>query len=91
MANAGGILGLFMGISLLSFAELVYFMTIRPVCNWLMRLRDQRRIKNAVNAKLPIKGRPSYRKNNVFVLRSEVVKTNQSISGNGPNGIPYLN
>lgn len=39
LATAGGILSLYLGISLLSIAELVYFFTIRPLCNVLMRLR----------------------------------------------------
>ena len=33
MANCGGVLGLFMGVSLLSIIELVYYFTLRLACN----------------------------------------------------------
>lgn len=42
VANAGGILSLYMGISLLSLVELAYFFTMRPLCNYLMRQRNGR-------------------------------------------------
>lgn len=42
IANTGGLLGLFMGFSVISISELFYFMTIRPCCNYL-RLSDERR------------------------------------------------
>lgn len=32
IANAGGLFGLFMGASLLSFVELIYFFTLRLFC-----------------------------------------------------------
>lgn len=32
VANCGGILGLFMGFSLISMAELLYYCTVRPFC-----------------------------------------------------------
>lgn len=41
IANCGGILGLFMGISILSIVEVVYFSTLRIGCS----LRKRRRIK----------------------------------------------
>lgn len=41
IANVGGIMGLFMGVSLLSIVEMVYFSTLRLGCN----LRRRRRIK----------------------------------------------
>lgn len=44
LANCGGLLGLFMGISILSIVELVYFCTIRLMCNLGMRKRRSARI-----------------------------------------------
>ncbi|XP_018575693.2 pickpocket protein 28 [Anoplophora glabripennis] len=35
LSNVGGLLGLFMGFSFLSFVELVYFVTLRFLCNYL--------------------------------------------------------
>lgn len=32
LANTGGLLGLFMGFSVISIIELIYFMTFRPYC-----------------------------------------------------------
>lgn len=32
LANTGGLLGLFMGFSVVSIIELIYFMTFRPYC-----------------------------------------------------------
>lgn len=40
-ANTGGLLGLFMGFSVISIIELLYFMTIRPYCNYL-RISEKR-------------------------------------------------
>lgn len=34
-ANIGGLLGLFMGFSVFSVIEIVYFLSIRPYCNYL--------------------------------------------------------
>jgi hypothetical protein len=36
-ASFGGIVGLTLGSSLLSFVELVYFFTVRPACTLLRR------------------------------------------------------
>ncbi|KAJ8916850.1 hypothetical protein NQ315_005857 [Exocentrus adspersus] len=33
LANVGGLLGLFIGISLLSFFEIIYFLSLRIICN----------------------------------------------------------
>ncbi|KAL1497372.1 hypothetical protein ABEB36_008353 [Hypothenemus hampei] len=33
LANVGGLLGLFIGFSLLSMVELIYFLTLRIICN----------------------------------------------------------
>lgn len=34
LANCGGILGLFLGVSLLSFAEILYYCTLKPFVLW---------------------------------------------------------
>jgi Amiloride-sensitive sodium channel len=39
LANCGGLLGLFMGVSLISILEILYFCTIRLACNLRMRAR----------------------------------------------------
>ncbi|XP_053685966.1 pickpocket protein 28-like [Sabethes cyaneus] len=39
LGTFGGLLGLFMGVSLLSFVEIVYFCTLRPFCVWRRKNR----------------------------------------------------
>lgn len=39
LASCGGFFGLFMGFSILSLVEIIYYSTIRIVCNYLMRKR----------------------------------------------------
>lgn len=39
IANCGGLLGLFMGVSLLSIVEIIYFCTIR----WIYRLKGKKK------------------------------------------------
>lgn len=46
LANCGGLLGLFMGVSLLSIVEIVYFCTLRLICN--LRMRNERRRKASI-------------------------------------------
>jgi Amiloride-sensitive sodium channel len=41
LANCGGLLGLFLGFSIVSILELVYFCTIRLFCNFQMYLQTQ--------------------------------------------------
>lgn len=43
LANCGGLLGLFMGFSLLSLVEMIYFSTLRLACN--LRKRRARKKK----------------------------------------------
>lgn len=38
-ASCGGILGLFMGFSIISFAEIIYYCTIRPLGRYLIKKR----------------------------------------------------
>lgn len=44
LANCGGLLGLFMGISILSFVELFYFCSLRLICNLGMRKKKPSKI-----------------------------------------------
>lgn len=39
LANTGGLLGLFMGFSVVSLIEIFYFMTIRPYCAARMKMK----------------------------------------------------
>uniref|UniRef100_A0A182QC31 Pickpocket n=1 Tax=Anopheles farauti TaxID=69004 RepID=A0A182QC31_9DIPT len=45
IANCGGILGLFMGVSLLSIVEILYYFTMKPLINhWLKRSQNKQKI-----------------------------------------------
>lgn len=44
MANCGGLLGLFMGVSVLSIVEVIYYFTLRLGCT--LRIRRSRRRKS---------------------------------------------
>lgn len=48
LANCGGLLGLFMGVSLLSIVEMIYYCTLRLCCN----LRGRRNRKIAARNKI---------------------------------------
>lgn len=39
----GGLLGLFMGFSVFSIIEVLYFLSIRPYCNYLKNAENRRR------------------------------------------------
>lgn len=43
LANCGGLLGLFMGVSILSIVEMIYYCTLRLCCN----LRDRKNRKRS--------------------------------------------
>lgn len=45
LANCGGLLGLFMGVSLLSIVEIIYFCTLRLCCNLRSRQRRKKRVR----------------------------------------------
>lgn len=42
LASCGGLLGLFMGISILSLFEIIYYLTLRLVCNFRMKRKVQK-------------------------------------------------
>lgn len=44
LANCGGLLGLFMGVSILSLVEIIYYLTIRLFCNLKMRNERKRSV-----------------------------------------------
>ncbi|XP_075163784.1 pickpocket 26 [Haematobia irritans] len=46
LANCGGLLGLFMGVSTLSIVEIVYFCTVRLITNLKMRYRKRKEMVN---------------------------------------------
>lgn len=67
IANCGGILGLFMGVSILSIVEIFYFSTLRIGCS----LRKRRQIKKkrmqqlkALNELNDVNGEPNVEENN---------------------------
>ncbi|EDW17776.1 pickpocket protein 28 [Drosophila mojavensis] len=49
LANCGGLLGLFMGVSTLSIVELVYFCTVRLISNLRMRRKTRKELSQAAN------------------------------------------
>ncbi|KAH8375195.1 hypothetical protein KR200_002252 [Drosophila serrata] len=49
LANCGGLLGLFMGVSMLSIVELIYFCTVRLISNLRMRRKTRKELLQAVN------------------------------------------
>lgn len=44
----GGLLGLFMGFSVISLIELFYFISIRPYCNYLRLSHHRQNISKAI-------------------------------------------
>ncbi|XP_055843608.1 pickpocket protein 28-like isoform X2 [Episyrphus balteatus] len=50
IANCGGLLGLFMGVSILSMVEFVYFFTLRILTNWTNTTKIQENKSNGNNA-----------------------------------------
>lgn len=47
-ANLGGLLGLFMGFSVISIVEVFYFISIRPYCNYLRNLNERRELTKLI-------------------------------------------
>jgi amiloride-sensitive sodium channel len=58
MANVGGLLGLFMGVSILSLIEIIYYLTIRLACNLNLRrlYRNKLRRLSIPSNKDPLSG-----------------------------------
>ncbi|XP_065361239.1 pickpocket protein 28 [Calliphora vicina] len=46
LANCGGLLGLFMGVSTLSIVEIIYFCTVRLITNLKMRRKKRKEMKD---------------------------------------------
>lgn len=59
LANCGGLLGLFMGVSLLSVVEAIYYCTLRLGCN-LRKRRLKKRKRRALNGSQNIDGDARY-------------------------------
>lgn len=53
VANCGGLLGLFMGVSLLSIVEIIYHITLRLCCSL------RKRTTNETNNKISMKSLPA--------------------------------
>ncbi|XP_037814491.1 pickpocket protein 28 [Lucilia sericata] len=49
LANCGGLLGLFMGVSTLSIVEIIYFCTVRLITNLKMRRKKRKEMKTLEN------------------------------------------
>ncbi|XP_073843681.1 pickpocket 26 [Musca autumnalis] len=47
LANCGGLLGLFMGVSTLSIVEIIYFCTVRLITNLKMRFKKRKELTDA--------------------------------------------
>lgn len=45
LAQTGGILGLFLGFSVISLIEIIYFMTLRPITGYLRKRRVDNRLE----------------------------------------------
>lgn len=48
-ANTGGLLGLFMGFSVLSIVEILYFLTLRPLCELIKYKKSIQKKRRSVN------------------------------------------
>lgn len=63
IANCGGILGLFLGVSVISLAEIFYFCTLKPLCGYLQALRKRNNNKRMVRRKRRVWVVEPYRSN----------------------------
>lgn len=55
VASCGGILGLFMGFSVLSFMEIIYYCLVRPTGLFLRNWRTERKTSSGQNEILKVK------------------------------------
>lgn len=51
IANCGGIMGLFLGISMISLVEICYFCTLKPLCVFLQAHKNRKNEKRTVRRK----------------------------------------
>lgn len=83
LSNMGGLLGLFMGFSVISVIEMFYFISIRPYCNYLRVSNRRREIISSLLQKMENLGRWS--KSSSFIVKT--VQTNNTDKGD----LPYMN
>lgn len=55
-ANTGGLLGLFMGFSVLSLIEILYFTTLRPFCKNVQQHRAKAHAKSKIHKSQSVPG-----------------------------------
>nr|XP_036231447.1 pickpocket protein 28 [Bactrocera oleae] len=65
LSNTGGIMGLFMGFSFISVAEVIYFAFMRPIFELILPVRRKRMIQRRANLKLRM--RPRFQPNHRFL------------------------
>lgn len=83
LSNMGGLLGLFLGFSVISVIEMFYFISIRPYCNYLRVSNRRREIISSLFQKMENFGRWS--KSSSFIVKT--VQTNNTDKGD----LPYMN
>lgn len=81
-ANMGGLLGLFMGFSVISVIEMFYFVSIRPYCNYLRLSKRRREIITKIVDKMESLRR---KRSSPIIIRT--VRTNATFDKN----YPYIN
>lgn len=81
-ANMGGLLGLFMGFSVISVIEMFYFISIRPYCNHLRLSQRRRKIIGKIVQKME---NLRQRKTSPIIIRT--VQTNSIIE----KSYPFMN
>ncbi|CRK87601.1 CLUMA_CG001397, isoform A [Clunio marinus] len=76
MANCGGLLGLFMGVSILSLMEIVYYITLRLSCNLNNRRQKRIRERKQKMSMLSVEP-PAQRRLSVLSMASEAGSENE--------------
>lgn len=72
LANTGGLLGLFMGFSVISLVEILYFITCRPYCDHKRKLK-----KSALKPKNVATNQMKIRSNDAMDQRIWYLRANQ--------------